>query len=106
MLTQPPTLSIEVDFKVSGDVFNFFEKNSYYWREGNGSVTFDADLQLPHFKLESMELKSTVAQTKTGNNQPLGINQVSIYFIFLSGDYDRLNAKFTVKRNLGSFLYR
>jgi len=78
--TQQCSLEIESFAHTTSDI-------NYYWREGNGSVTFDADLQLPHFKLESMELKSTVAQTKTG-------------------DYDRLNAKFTVKRNLGSFLYR
>ena len=42
---------------------------SYYWREGNSSVTLNADLTVPNFKLEKMELKTTLAKTITGNIQ-------------------------------------
>jgi hypothetical protein len=46
---------------------NIYFTFSYYWREGaNSSVTLNADLTVPNFKLEKMELKTTLAKTKTG----------------------------------------
>lgn len=78
--TQQCSLEIESFAHTTNDI-------NYYWREGNSSVTLNADLQVPNFKLEKMELKTTLAKTNTG-------------------EYDRLFATFVVKRNIGGFLYR